>query len=305
MKLHMKVVTAGLLLAASCCVVHAETAPATIPFTLHGDNIVVMASLDSSAPMPFIFDSGLSHGGIVTRQTAAKLGLKPLRDLNVGEASGGAGQMAKLTQVHSMRMGRAVLTDPPFAIIDVASQVVTRPGKAPIAGFIGAPLLQDAVVCIDYAHRVITRWPRAAFDAQGYIAAPAQLSHGLVTVEADVDGLTATLAIDTGNNGGVEFFPAFARAHRLLDRYPDLRPMQGMSGTGQTFNILAGTAKHVQFAPQVVLKQASLLLVAQAFDPTWGIDGLLGYHVLSRLNPCIDRDGGHVYLHGDTQAGRG
>ncbi len=275
----------------------AASGPVVIPFTLHNDNIVVMAALDSGPPLPFIFDSGLSHGGIVTAETAGKLGLKPQRDLSIGAAGGGPGHRAKLTTVRALHLGAATLVDPPFAIVDVPPQIVARDGQPPIAGFIGAPLLEGAVVCIDYGASRMQRWSRQDFVPGDAVAVAAPVNHGLVTVAAVVDGVRATLAVDTGNNGGVEFFPAFVRAHDLIDRYAKtLHPTQATSGTGQTFNTLSGIAQNVSFAPQVVLHDADLLFVAQAFDPTWGIDGLLGYAVLSRLNPCIDRDGGKLYF---------
>lgn len=297
MRLWLQAVLA-VLGGATLAAAHAAGGAAVIPFTLHADNIVVMAALDSSAPLPFVFDTGLSHGGIVTRATARKLGLKPQRDLSIGDAGGGPGHLAKLTRVHAMHLGATTLVNPPFAIIDVPAQIVARGDKPPIAGFIGAPLLEHAVVCIDYAHSELRRWRRQDYVPKDAVAVTAALNHGLVTVAAEVDGVVATLAVDTGNNDGVEFFPHFVHAHDLIARYErDLRPTQATSGTGRTFNTLSGIARQVKFAPRVVLHDTAMLFVAQAFDPAWGIDGLLGYAVLSRLNPCIDRDGGKLYLH--------
>jgi hypothetical protein len=118
-----------------------------------------------------------------------------------------------------------------------------------------------------------------------------QLNHGLPTIEVVIDGLPATLVVDSGNNGGVELFPAFADDNDLRQRYPHLVPQQGMAGGGQTFDILSGLADTVAVGSDTVLRQVQMSLIAQAMNPAWGIDGLAGYAFLSRLNPCLDRDG--------------
>lgn len=269
-------------------------APITIPFSLHKGNIVVAVRLGTRAALPFIFDSGLSHGNILTAQTASKLGLKSTAHVHLGDASG-KGHTGGLTRIDTVHVGKAKFTRQPFAIVKVPPQIVARRGKAPIAGFIGAPFLSHAVVCIDYPQRVIQRWPRSGFDHSAYDAVQARVNHGLLTIHAIIDGLPALLAVDTGNNGGIELFPSFVQPHKLLKKYPHLHPMEGASGAGNQFHILAGTAKMVAFGPHTELKNASLMFIAQSFNPAWGIDGLVGYKALSQLNPCMDRSGGHVY----------
>lgn len=286
---------AGFLICGLFVGASAGTAPAQIPFSLYQGNIVVPVVLGDHPPLPFVFDSGLSHGNIITTQTAEKLGIKASGKVHLGDASG-AGRSGGFTRIDHIRVGSVVLAKQPFAIVKVPSQVVARNGKPPIAGYIGAPLLKNAVVCVDYADKTLERWPRAAFKPQAYDKVPARVNHGLVTIYVIVDGLPAVVAIDTGNNGGVELFPAFVKAHHLLKRYPDMRAMKGASGAGNEFHMLGGTAGVVEFGPHTAVKNAALMFIAQSFDPAWRINGLVGYRALSRLDPCIDRAGGHVYF---------
>lgn len=265
--------------------------PPAIPFELDEGNIVVQAELTPGHPLPFIFDTGLSDGNIVSATTAAALRLVPTGEVNLNDSSGSP-NAAKLTTIPSVRVGSAVLRNQPYAIIDIPDEVTDRgEGQLPIAGFLGAPLMQDAVVCIDYQRKAMQRWKRADFDGAAMSTVPMRLQHGLLTIRAGIDGRFATLAVDSGNNGGVQLFPSFADERLLRSRYPDLKLRQGTSGSGQSFLILSGVADEVEVAPGIVLKKVPLSSMAQSFDPAWGIDGLVGYEFLSRLDPCLDRDG--------------
>lgn len=263
---------------------------ARIPFTLTRSNIVVDVELVPGHSLPFIFDSGLSVGNVLTTETASKLDLRANGRAHFTDSSGTGGS-AGVTVIQTVRVGSAVLHEQTFAITDVPESLTARKGKAPVAGFLGAPLLQDAVLCIDYRHKLMQRWAPSAFDASGLSSIPMRSNHGLPTIDIRIDGLEATLIVDSGNNGGVELFPAFADEHDLRQRYPHLKLLEGTAGGGQTFDVFAGVADAVEVDAGSVLRHVPLSLIAQAMDPAWGIDGLAGYEFLSRLNPCLDRDG--------------
>ncbi|MDB5977663.1 MAG: hypothetical protein JWR07_4423 [Nevskia sp.] len=272
----------------------AETAdkggPARIPFTLTHSNIVVEVGLMSDHPLPFIFDSGLSVGNILTTDTARKLGLSSKGRAHFTDSSGTGGSTG-VTTIQTVHVGAAVLDEQTFAITDVPETLIAQKGKPPIAGFLGAPLMQEAVLCIDYRHKVMQRWKRSDFDDAGLSSIPMRSNHGLPTIDISIDGLQATLIVDSGNNGGVELFPAFAEQNDLRKRYPDLKLLEGTAGGGQTFDVFSGVADAVGVDSNSTLRQVPLSLIAQAMDPAWGIDGLAGFEFLSRLNPCLDREG--------------
>jgi hypothetical protein len=263
--------------------------PAEIPFTLAGGYIIVEAELAPGHMLPFMFDSGLSGGNLISAEAAKAMGLATKGEVNVQDVSGN-GDSAELTNVPRIRVGDAVLTDQTFAIAP-APHLAQREGQAPLAGLLGAPLMRGAVVCIDYQQKVLRRWPRAGFDDSQLSSVPMRLNHGLPTIGMRIDGRHATMVADSGNNSGVEVYPAFAKKNNIRKRYPDLAVRHGVGGSGQTFEILLGVAGAVAVGPQTVLHQVPLLVVPQAMDPAWGIDGMAGFEFLSRLNPCLDRDG--------------
>lgn len=284
---------AGFLLlnsAAAQSLLQPDAGPAVIPFLLEGANIVVDVELAPGRKLPFVFDSGLSNGNLVTPEIAKAFGLKPSTNQGVNDASGDH-NAATLTTVASVRIGGASLSKQSFAIVAIPEQVIGRPGKTPLAGFIGAPLLENAVLCIDYEHQRMQRWARRDFDDRGLTSIPMTLSHGLPTIVVDVDGAKARLIVDSGNNGAVVVYPAFATRHNFRKRYPDLVAHSGNDGSGQDFKVLNGEAKLVAISPDAAFQWVPLTVMPQGMDPAWGIDGMVGFEVLSRLNPCLDRDG--------------
>lgn len=278
-----------MLAAAAGPVARAGGGPAKIAFTLFQGNIVVDAELAHAPTMPFVFDTGLSHGNIVSLATADRLELEPSGAARFTDASGSRGAV-RVAVIDRVEVGDVVLRAQKFAIVQVPVPLRRRADKPPIAGFLGAPLLMNAVVCIDYAERMLRRWAPSGFDPSGLSAIPVSINRGLVTIKIEVDGLEATVAVDTGSDGGVQLFPAFYQKHDLRRRYPDLEPVHAIAGSGTRFRALRATAHQVSIG-NTTLERVPLLFSAQAFDPAWGIDGLVGYRVLSRLNPCINRPG--------------
>ncbi|WP_295685257.1 retropepsin-like aspartic protease [uncultured Nevskia sp.] len=267
-----------------------DARPAVIPFQLEGANIVINVELAPGRKLPFMFDSGLSNGNLVTPEVAKALGLKASAKQGVNDASGDH-NAATLATAPSIRIGSASLSKQTFAIVAIPEQVTQRSGKPPLAGFIGAPLLENAVLCIDYEHQRMQRWARRDFDSRGLTSVPMTLNHGLPTIVVTIDGAKARLIVDSGNNGAVVVYPAFAAKHDFRKRYPDLVAHSGSDGSGQDFEVLNGEAKIVAISPEASFQLAPLTVMPQGMDPAWGIDGMVGFEVLSRLNPCLDRDG--------------
>lgn len=289
------VAVAGLMAAApvSAAPVPAKRTPARpveIPFALEGANIIVDVELGPGRTLPFVFDSGLSDGHIVTTDAAKALGLKGTEELSIGDASGDD-HAASLTTVPSARVGGASLRDQVFAIIDIPDAVTQRPGKPALAGFLGAPLMKDAVLCLDYERRTMRRWARADFDSAAHSSVPMMLNHELPTIVVRIDGKQATMIVDSGNNGAVVLYPAFAEKIGLRKRYPNLGTIGGSDGGGQQYQALTAEADVVEISPEAVFHHVPLAVIPQGMDPAWGIDGMVGFEVLSRLNPCLDRDG--------------
>lgn len=268
----------------------AEGKPAEIPFEVDAGRIIVDAELQPGTKLPFVFDSGLSHGNLVTREAAARIGLKGDRELSIGDATGDlhSGRLATLEKV---RVGEAQLTAQEYAIVDIPDPVVERRGKPRLAGFLGAPLMKGSVLCVDYERGRLQRWSRTAFAPRELASVPMKLRRDLPTLQVTIDGRQATLIVDSGNNGAITVYPSFARRAGFSERYPQLAPDTVSDGSGNASPMLMAEADVVEFGPGATFHHVPLAVIPQGMDPEWGIDGMVGYVVLSQLNPCLDRDG--------------
>lgn len=264
--------------------------PAEIPFVVEQGKIVVEAELEPGSKLPFVFDSGLSHGNLVTPEAAARIGLKGDRELSIGDATGDL-HSGRLATVEKVRVGEAQLTDQVYAIVDIPAPVTERPGKPRLAGFLGAPLMKGAVLCVDYERGRLQRWSRTSFEPRDLSSVPMQLLRELPTLQVKIDGQQATLIVDSGNNGAITVYPSFARRVGFLKRYPELVEQDVSDGSGVASSVLLAEAEVVEFGAGAVFHHVPLAVIPQGMDPQWGIDGMVGYVVLSQLNPCLDRDG--------------
>lgn len=268
----------------------AGAVPDEIGFTLEDAHIVVQAELEPGQPLPFLFDSGLSRGHLITPAAAAMLGLQGGKTLGFQSAEGERREAADV-QVAQLRIGTALLRDQPFAILALPPAVIARADQPPLAGMLGAPLLAQAVLCIDYGQRVLRRWSREDFDDRGWTVVPMTIERGLPIIEVDIDGEPARLIVDTGNNGAIVVHAAFAARANFAQRYPPFTVGSAHSG-GAAFETRWGEAERVTIAPEARLRAVPLMVMPAGSDPGWGVDGMLGFQLLSMLDPCLDRDGG-------------
>jgi hypothetical protein len=266
---------------AASAVMDAAASPAEIPFSLEDGDIVVQAELAPGQPLPFVFDSGLSEGNLVSVEAARTLGLEARNTIEYNGANGQGGT-AHVANVRQVRIGRVVLKDQPAAVAPIPGAVTSRPGKPSLAGFIGAPLLRDAVLCLDYSAKRMRRFVRAEFTAEDLETVPMPLRHGLPTIDVDIDGQRATLVVDTGSNGAITLFPSFLARQGVAQRYGGI---EGGRAEAEAVTLGDGSGFH----------QVPLAAGAQALDPAWSIDGLIGSAMLSQLEPCLDRDGQRIF----------
>lgn len=269
--------------------VAASGSPTTIPFTLEGHNIVVEVRFSPNRQLAFALDTGLSKGNVITQKAAKSLGIKADRDMGVHDASGERAT-AKLATLSSIQIGGVTLNDVPFAIIDIPGNVTWRPKGRSLAGFIGAPLMKDAVLCIDYRHRTLKHWPVADFDATEMSSVPMKLNHSLPTVEVVIDGRRATMIADSGAEAALTVYSSFAESNDFGRRYHPLGTETGNGGNGQTFQAVVTQAGTVAIGPGAEFSNVPLQVIPQGMDPDWGIDGMIGFQLLKELNPCLDRE---------------
>lgn len=265
-------------------------APNIIAFSLHKGNIVVNAAFKPGHTLPFVFDSGLEGVDIVSPATAKKLGLKPHSKARI-TTSGGQKVSAGETTVKRLWVGNQILGEQRILIAHIPDAMTHRRNGPPIAGILGTPFMNNVVVCIDYAHQQLRRLPRLQFKAQGMTSIPMLVRHGVPMVTVDIDGMPATLVVDTGNNSGVTLLSSFAKQHHLRHRYYDFEQVKGVGGGGEPTTVDRTRARHVRLGQHTTLKNVELVFLKSSLNPKWGINGYLGAKILARINPCLDMEG--------------
>jgi hypothetical protein len=282
----------------SVALAQGAAAPTAVPFELEGHNIVIGVEFKPGQRLPFAFDTGLYPGNIVTPEIAKRLGIKAKAKVGVRDA-GGERADARFSTVASLHIAGLEMSDQPFAITSIPRKVIKRPGKDLLAGYIGAPLLADSVLCIDYSRRKLVQWHRPDFPADSLQSVPMQLNHGLPTVSVDIDGVPATLIVDSGADAALTIYIDFAQRHDFSHRYNVLDVGEGNGGNGRQFKTILTQAGNVQIGPGAALVNVPMQIIPQGMDPNWGIDGALGFPVLQQLDPCLDEAGGRFMYRGE------
>lgn len=276
--------------------------PIEIPFTLEGGHIIVEASIDGSAPMPFMFDTGATN--LMTPETARKINAPAVRTARIGGIGPHVSQ-AQIVKVDRITIGPALLDHPLVAITELRNLIVDRGARPRLAGLIGANLLARYAVTVDYQHHTLTLnspgfRPQAAFALPlGYSISADGLTHP--SIKAELDGATGEFVLDTGSSGQVFLSDAFAHAHPSFVTSGKVLSFLSPGGIGGPLNMQLALAKQLQFGTATLSPPA---FNRPASGASFGLhaDGLLGAVILSRFIVTIDYQSGHAYF--EPVAGR-
>ncbi|HTA39820.1 MAG TPA: aspartyl protease family protein, partial [Candidatus Acidoferrales bacterium] len=269
-------------------------ASTTVPLTLDYHQLLVWASIDGHAPMPFVLDTG-GHA-ILTVQAAKALGLGAQ---GAGESGGaGAGTIAlQYTRARSIRIGQAELRDQPFLVIPYDYSFYERGKAQPLAGILGLEIFERFAVRIDYAARSVTLAPLATFRyGGGGTALPVTFQDDFPIAAASADGHPGLFGIDTGNAGSLVLFGDFLRKTGLLERYAGGSLVIG-HGTGGSNTGRLGTLADLTIGGHHVRDiRTDFTQMTQGAFSSWTEAGNIGFHVLSRFVPTFDYANGTIYL---------
>jgi hypothetical protein len=240
----------------------------TVPMRLEERQLLVWASIDGHAPLPFILDTG-GHA-ILTTLAAKSLGLAAQ---GAGQSGGsGSGTIAThYTRVRSVRIGDAEVLD----------------------------------VRIDYGDRRVTFTPLSAFHhGKAGTAVPLMFDdqEDMPVVRAAADGHPGLFGTDTGNAGVLILFGDFLDRTGLSARYSGGLKTTGQgtggSNTGQIQTLhgftLGGHDMHNVRSLFTHMASGSFASSTQA--------GNFGLIVLSRFLPTFDYGSQTLYLDPERRA---
>ncbi|MEO5866334.1 MAG: aspartyl protease family protein [Sphingomonas sp.] len=178
--------------------------------------LVVEASINGSAPMGFVFDTG-GHS-VLTPAAADALGLTAVG----GSQTGGTGTgtiTQRDTRVKTLRIGDAVLHDQHFFVLSLGYPNMEQGAKPPLAGLLGLEIAERFIVRMNYRAGTLTLLPRDTPLACRGNWQTVRFTDDMPTVTGSLDGTPAAFTIDTGSTGALQVYDHWARRHNVAERY--------------------------------------------------------------------------------------
>ncbi|WP_158545018.1 aspartyl protease family protein [Dyella monticola] len=268
-------------------------ASTTVSFTPYAGLIMVGVSIDGSAPMPFLLDTGGLN--LLTPDAAQRLGLKGAGNQPI-QGVGTATQSMQTAQVKSYRVGNVVMRDQPFVIVDLPRLLTDRGAREPIAGIIGYELLRRFVTRIDYDDTSLTFTKVASFHGEpGAADVPIVFNDRTPQVVAKADGNAGTFNLDTGDVGELTLFAPFATSHNI-------KPLgqvvaSGARGAGGKIDTTEAQISSFSIGPFTVLSpRTSFASPAKGAFASSLLAGNIGHGILSRFVVTFDYEHRQLYL---------
>ncbi|HKO61095.1 MAG TPA: aspartyl protease family protein [Pyrinomonadaceae bacterium] len=217
-----------------------QTAPATtevsIPFEMVTRHIVVKVTVDKSAPLSFVFDTGAGRG-IIDIERAKQLGLNLEGRVNVGGAGAQIQTGAMVRDSRWSLVGLENLSQPVSLAIPLGN-IAARFGHE-FDGIIGSEFIKQFVVEVDYEKQLLKLHDKSKFKYNGPgESIPIQFNregHPLLEAEVTPIGgkpLRAKFVLDLGSGGSLALHSPFVNEHRLIEGNDKTIRAIGVGGAG-------------------------------------------------------------------------
>ena len=283
--------------------------PVEIPFSFEGGHIIVEASIDATAPKPFMFDTGARN--TITPETARTLNAAVMRTGRVGGFGPKISQV-DIIRVSQIAIGAATLEQPMIGVLEMPNIIVDRGSRPRLAGLIGSELLARYAITIDFGrHLLILNSPgyrpqAATFSLPlGLVMLPDGLSHP--SIAAELDGVAGDFMIDTGAGGEVVVSEKFQQEHRPFAQIGKTLQYLSPGGVGGHVNVQIGFGKRLligssTLSPPVITGVAESRGSALGRGAVSHISGVIGTAILSQFVVTIDYQSVRTYF--EPVAGR-
>ena len=252
--------------------------PLSIPFEFFSNQILLKVSVNGSAPVWFVVDSGAS-ACVVDAALAQKLGIK-----TEGEKQGhGAGKgTVQFAFAHNVTYGLPGLSLPveESYVIDLSGQPALL-GRF-VGGILGYSFFAPYVVDIDFDARILTLYDPERYHPVGDTVPLTLIKHTPhIRAKLTVDGrppVERELLVDSGSQDAID--------DDLLAQSPARVQVIAGVGLGQEFRTLLGRADSLQLGSFTLL---------HPFGATGGT-ALIGNEVLLRFHVAFDYQHARIFL---------
>ncbi len=270
-----------------------RSGPVTVP-TENG--IIIQAKINGRGPYKILFDTGSVN--LLNADFAKELGLSPGGNTLKFGAGGGTVD-AQTTHVDTLQIGDLVVHDQTFYVISAPPEL----GESPVAA-VGYELMRRLAVKIDYEHQRITFYdaPSFAYSGGGIKVLLRVVEKGF-EVNANVDGVDGTFAVDTGNEFGFSLESGFVKANDMI-KMLDAR-YHGYSGrgyAGPTPDAYYARVKTLRIGDAEVHGVIAFLLTGESAPEEFA--GNIGRSILQQFNITFDCMRGSLYLEKNANWGK-
>jgi hypothetical protein len=257
----------------------------TVPFRLLNNHIYVDASINGSAPLPFVFDTGATD--IIQKSAAKTLGIAVEGAL----PGGGFGDKIEdfgFAKVKSVSLGGLTLPDLVFGTESSPGWVAIE--GADSSGLLGYEFVKRAVLSIDYAKRTMTFTKQQAFHPPKDAAPiPFTFNAHVPMITATLDGFTGEFQLDTGSRGALTLMYPFATANGLIGKYhATRRATVGYGVGGPSKALLARASKLTIGTVSIDAPVAEIVTDKGGAAESARVAGNIGGDLLKRFTVTLD-----------------
>ena len=264
------------------------------PIEIGSNKPWVQVSVNNSAPMWFILDSGAGEGSIIAKEAAQRLGLERGSE-NDAHIGAGEGVRVGISNIPSATLHVAgdTMTVREMMVFSLA-HVAPFEGRH-VEGLLGADFLRRHVVELDYANfkmRIID--PADYTPSSSALIVPINTDEGLCMAAGAIQRkgekpIPCRFVIDTGVRGTLLLFTPFVKRHRFYESTkPLITATVGGGAGGETKGDLdrletlsIGPARFDN--PPVIYSRDSVGVFASE-----EADGIIGGEILRRCKTTFD-----------------
>lgn len=272
---------------------------AAIPFEINGNLIFLQVSVNRSAPLWFILDTGASVN-IIKPKRAAELGLKLEGDEAFGGTPGAKGVSLNLT-------GARLVNQTIFA---APTEPLEPSVGHTVDGILGYGLFNSFVVEIDYLARRINLYESEDYRYQGrgeiipiIIEDNTPFVHVRLTQPAS-NSAEGKFLVDTGASGALNVFGSFDNAHKFSGSLNRTLQSTGVGFTSKS-RTRTGRIRSLQlgrFIIKDVVASFSPVAEGESNEDEAG-DGEIGGELLRRFKVIVDYARGRIILEPNARYG--
>jgi predicted aspartyl protease len=260
-------------------------APATpthgIPFSFRTRQPIVQVSVNGSAAVPFVVDTGATIH-LVDEEVARRAGVAGTSGLQM-HGGGQAGVQAHIAESLTLQVGTLTWKQQRAALVPLG-----YPTRKHFAGLLGAQILKQYTVRFIFSTGILELFDPSTYKPpDDATVLPIELDEDLPIVHATLDvgtgPIDARLMVDTGAATFIDLNRPFVDAHKLLDAMPGAKAEDRPAALGGTAPFLYGTAREVVLGgvtfeyPRIGLSRATSGSSSRSER-----DGIIGNDLLSQ-----------------------